>query len=301
MKANEIIKILKENDIEHSVIENDSCEINGFSSIYNYKYKTITWVRHAETLNQIVIPGNRGIECIITDKSIGRIPDARCQIITEDPRAVFFKIVDTLWGEKEDTVVSPLAHIEDGAVIGKNVSIGDYTFVSKKAKIGDDCIIGNNVVIKGKVEIGDKCVVQSNTVIGEEGFAFIWDEDRAHIKHYGGVKIGNEVHIGSCCCVVRGTIDDTTIGDKVKIDNMCHIAHNVVVGDRSVIIPGTVLMGSVRVGHDTWISSALVRDQISVGNHCTVGMGAAVTKNVNDNTTVIGIPAKPIDKNLNII
>ena len=116
------------------------------------------------------------------------------------------------------------------------------------------------------------------------------------IKHYGGVKIGNNVHIGSQTHVARGTIDDTVIEDGTKIDTLTHIAHNCRIGKNSAIIAGSLLYGSVELGENSYIASGIVRNQIKVGNNSFVGIGSVVLKDVENDITVIGIPAKPIIK-----
>ncbi len=268
----------------------------GFSSIYQYKPQTVTWLRKIETLREIDMP--KRFTCIITGRDTPVIEQADCHIQVEDPRAVFFHVVDRLWGTTEPAAISPLACIEDGAVIGENTAIGAYTVVSSQTTIGRDCRIGNHVTIRGRVHIGDRCVIQSGAVIGEDGFAYTKGEngDLTFVKHYGGVRIGNDVAIGSHTCVCRGTIDDTTIHDMVKIDNLCHIAHNVVLEERVEVIAGAVIMGSVHVGKDSWIATGMIRDQRRVGNGAVVGMGAVVVKDVPDGVTVAGNPAKPFER-----
>lgn len=234
---------------------------------------------------------------MVTDESFSDINNAKAQIKVSDPRAVFFAIVDHFWGNEKERTVSPSAIIEDGAMIGENVSIGPFTFISSETDIGNDCVIGSNVTIKGKVHIGNRTVIQSGAVIGEDGFAFTKnDEKLTFVKHYGGVWIGDDVSIGSNTCVVRGTIDDTVIKNMAKIDNLCHIAHNALIGERVEIVASSTIMGSVSIGDDTWVATSMIRDQRKVGSNSVIGMGAVVVKDVPDYSTVAGNPAKPFDR-----
>ena len=298
MTVQVILALLEENNIEYLVAGNTDVCVNGFSSIYNYKPNTISWLRKAETLETEACAGTRNIACLITGMDAPDTSLAFCQVKVADPRAVFFFVVDALWGERNCAGISKNAHIEDGAVIGEDTEIGAFTYISAQTKIGHDCRIGNNVTIRGKVHIGDRCVIQSGAVIGEDGFAFTKDDTGAltFVKHYGGVWIGNDVSVGANTCVCRGTIDDTVLMDMVKVDNLCHIAHNVVLGERVQVIAGAVVMGSVHVGQDSWVATSMIRDQRHVGKNSVVGMGAVVVKDVPDDVTVAGNPAKPFER-----
>lgn len=296
MKVNEIITYLQGNDIAFIAMGDSEQTVNYFSSIYNYKPETVSWLRKPETLDEIEKPA--AINCLITGMDAPEISLAQCQIKVEDPRAVFFRIVDVFWGEQTTGGISPQACVEQGAVIGENTQIGAFTMISAQTEIGRDCRIGNNVTIRGKVRIGDRCVIQSGAVIGEDGFAHTKDGngDLVFVKHYGGVWMGNDVSVGANACICRGTIDDTILHDMVKVDNLCHIAHNVVLEKRVQVIAGAVVMGSVHVGQDSWVATSMIRDQRKVGAGSVIGMGAVVVKDVADGTTVAGNPAKPFER-----
>lgn len=294
----EIVNLLSGNGYKVKAEGNLSSSINGFSSLSNYKNGTITWVRNENYLIAANITENQQFSCIVTPNCLQSIPNAVCQLKTDDPKAVFFFILDHYW--KEDTIetLSEKAFIEEGAKIGPGTSVGPFSHISSKAVIGKNCHIGSNVVIKGKVRIGDNCVIQSGAILGECGYQYIEEKGKLiPVPHYGGVTLGNNVLIGSCTCVCRGTIDDTIIGDYSKIDNLCHIAHNIVIGKRVRVIAGSTIMGSVHIGDDSWVATSMIRDQRKVGSRSVVGMGAVVVKDVRDNVTVAGIPAKEIIRN----
>lgn len=294
MKAASIVEYLFSLDISVKCTGDSEVEIVGFSSLYNYKANTLTWARYEKTIDEVE---SDHFQCLITGADVSDIQKADFQIKVEDPRAVFFLVVDHFWGIKEEKVISRKALIEDGAIIGDNVSIGPFTYVSAQSEIGSDCVIGSNVTIKGKVHIGNRTIIQSGAVIGEDGFAFTKDNGGLNfVKHYGGVWIGENVTIGANTCIVRGTIDDTIIKNMAKIDNLCHIAHNTVIGERAEIIASSTVMGSVHIGDDTWVATSMIRDQRHVGSNSVIGMGAVVVKDVPDNTTVAGNPAKPFER-----
>lgn len=298
VSISDIIYQLCKKGYKVEVLGNKHSHINGFSSLFNYKLNTITWVRSENYFNYADISKDNLITCIITPENFQEIPNAICQLRTDNPKAAFFFILDFYWRVDEKIEISDKAFIEDGAEIGEDTSIGPFSHISSQAKIGNNCRIGSNVVIKGKVKIGDNCDIQSGAILGEDGYQYIEeDETLIPVPHYGGISIGNNVLIGSCSCICRGTIDDTVIGDYSKIDNLCHIAHNIVIGKRVRIIAGSTIMGSVHIGNDTWVATSMIRDQRKVGEKSVIGMGSVVVKDVQDNITVAGVPAKEIIKN----
>lgn len=292
--VSDILDLLVQRGYNAELVGDGTAEINGFSSIYNYKENTITWARNLDSFKA----GNtadRQIMCIVTPRDFPIIPNAACCIRTDNPKAVFFFILDYYWSNNEACTVSEKAFVEEGAEIGENTSIGPFSHISSKSVIGRNCHIGSNVVIKGSVKIGDNCIIQSGAILGEDGYQYIEEKGKLiPVPHYGGITVGNNVLIGSCTCVCRGTIDDTVIGDYSKIDNLCHIAHNIVIGKRVRVIAGTTIMGSVHVGDDTWVATSIIRDQRKIGEKSVVGMGAVVVNNIPGNVTVAGIPAKEI-------
>lgn len=166
-------------------------------------------------------------------------------------------------------------------------------------KIGANTVIENNVSISNNVIIGAECMIHSGAVIGADGFGFAFDADGLPVKveHFGGVIIGNRVEIGANTCIDRGTIDNTIIHSDVKIDNLVHIAHNVVLLKGAVVVAGAVICGSAQLGENSYVApGGIVRNQLLVGDHAFVGLGAVVTKPVSEYSVVAGVPAKEIRK-----
>lgn len=154
-----------------------------------------------------------------------------------------------------------------------------------------------NIRSTRNVTMGQGCVIGTGVVIGEPGFGFAFDEDNMayRMPHIGGVKIGDRVEIGANTVIDSGTLEPTVIEDDVKIDNLVHVAHNVHIGARTLVITQAGLHGSSRIGCDCWIGpGAHVRNKVTVGNNVLVGMGAIVTKDVPDNVVVAGNPARII-------
>lgn len=136
-------------------------------------------------------------------------------------------------------------------------------------------------------------------MIGADGFGYQRNEsgELEKFPHLGGVVIEDNVEIGSNTCIDRGTLGDTIIREGSKIDNLVHIAHNVIVGRHAIVIAHSMVGGSVRIGDYAWVSpSACLRDVISIGDRSTVGLGAVVVKDVPDGGTVMGTPARPAEE-----
>ena len=220
-------------------------------------------------------------------------------IQASNPRLSFIKIMQRYFEEKQNFGISPSAVIEKDAKIHPNVYIGHHTYIGK-SEIGAGTVIHENVTIYSNVVIGKNVIIHSGTVIGADGFGYERNEHGEMIKfpNVGGVIIENDVEIGSNTCVDRGTLNNTHIGKGTKIDNLCHIAHNVIVGNNCCIIAQSMIGGSVVIGDHSWIApSACIIDGIKIGRNSVVGLGAVVIKEVPENSVVIGVPAKPIREN----
>lgn len=213
---------------------------------------------------------------------------------SNDPRVLFFDILEHFYPRKKYKAYKSATAIIETANIGKNTYIGHHTYIGRDVTIGNNCTIKNNVSIEGKVSIGDYAVIDSGVVMGMDGFGYIKDEknNNKRVPHYGGIQIGNHVEIGGNTCIVKGCLDDTIIGDYVKIDNLCHIAHNVIIKDNAQIIVAGI-GGSTTIGENTWIGfHSVVKEGLEIGDNCVVGAGACVTRNIPDGKVVAGVPAK---------
>jgi len=181
--------------------------------------------------------------------------------------------------------------------IGKDVSIGENSFIGEDVCIGNQTIIENNVCIYHKVHIGENCIIHSGAVIGADGFGYYINSIGVpeKVKHYGGVYVGDKVEIGANACIDRGTIDDTLIGSNTKIDNLVHIAHNVQIEENVMVVAGAVICGSSVLKQGSYVApGGIVKNQITVADGAFIGMGAVVTKSTQENMVMTGMPAKPL-------
>jgi UDP-3-O-[3-hydroxymyristoyl] glucosamine N-acyltransferase len=171
--------------------------------------------------------------------------------------------------------IGAFVHIDESAEIDDEVVIGSGCYIGKGSRIGKGSIIYANVSIYHAVQIGSRCIVHSGTVIGSDGFGFANDgANWVKIPQLGGVIIGDDVEIGANCCIDRGALKPTTIGNGVKLDNACHIAHNVEIGDRVAMAAMSGIAGSSKVGEFATFSgrtSVLGHLDIAPRTHFTAG------------------------------
>jgi len=142
-------------------------------------------------------------------------------------------------------------------------------------------------------------MIHAGAVIGSDGFGYTRNEEGLVEKfpHMGGVVIEDDVEIGANTCIDRGALGNTFIGRSVKIDNLVHIAHNVVIEENSFIIANAMIAGSVQIGKNAWIApSASVLQQLKIGDNALVGVGSVIRENVPANETWAGVPARKIEK-----
>lgn len=183
------------------------------------------------------------------------------------------------------------SEIHPTAVIGKNVVI------ESGCVVGENTIIEHNVVIHSGTRIGKNSRIRSCSSIGGDGFGFERLEDGAPLRfpHLGGVQIGDNVEIGACTAVARGTLSDTIIHDHVKIDNLVHIAHNCEIKKGAFIIACAELSGGAIIGENAWVApNSCTREKVNIGAGALVGLGSVVTKDVPDGCVFAGNPAKKI-------
>lgn len=298
IKIREILRFLDENREGFSFKGSEEDEIIGFSSLPCYCKDTVTWCKKAESISQLGKSDDL-YRLIIGPYGINDSGKCLNIIAVENPKKVFFMILENFFNhDTELTDIGKGTYISENVKIGKGVKIGYNCVIDGKVEIGDNTVIYNNVNIINKVDIGKNCVIHSGVNIGHDDYSYTEDEEhnKFMIKHYGGVKIEDDVFIGANSVINRGTIDITTIGRGSKIDAFCHVSHNVIMGEKNALISGTRLYGSVKTGENAYIASAMVKNQLEIGENAVVGMGSVVLNDVADDAVVAGVPAKVIKK-----
>lgn len=194
-----------------------------------------------------------------------------------------------------DARVAAGAIIAAGATIGAGTVIGEGTVVGAGARVGANCRLHANVTISDGVRIGDRVIIHSGAVLGSDGFGYV-PSPRGAVKlhHLGSVIVGDDVEIGSNTCIDRGTVGNTTIGTRSKIDNLCQIAHNVTIGSDCLIAGQCGIAGSTRIGNEVTVAGGVgIGDHLIIGDRAILGARAAVLKNVPAGETWFGYPAQP--------
>lgn len=245
--------------------------------------------------------------CIIFHPTTLEIPrsvkEHNLTIPSEDPRTaycLFFRENRiTYLPKKEKMQCVDGAMIAQTAVIGENSTIMPLAYIGGEVTIGDNVYIGTGAKIVGKVRIGSNVVIRENAVIGADGLSTDRDAEghAATMPQFGGVRIEDDVQIGALTVIARGAIDDTVISRGSKIDNSSFISHNVFVGEDTFVVGETIMFGGSSTGKQAFISgNSTVRNKVAIGDRATVGMGAVVTKNVENGTVVFGNPAHTKDR-----
>ncbi len=191
--------------------------------------------------------------------------------------------------------------LKPGVVIGENVTVGDRVVLHPNVVLGDDVTIGSDVTVYPNVTIYENCIIGSRvmihagTVIGSDGYGFAPDGEKyTKIRHIGIVRIGDDVEIGAGNTIDRGTYGETRIMNGVKTDNQVHVAHNVVVGENTLLVAQVGIAGSTVIGnHAILAGRSGVAGHLKIGNNAVVGPGAGIFQSIDDNEVVSGMPGMP--------
>ncbi|MBL8018861.1 MAG: UDP-3-O-(3-hydroxymyristoyl)glucosamine N-acyltransferase [Leptospirales bacterium] len=193
--------------------------------------------------------------------------------------------------------------IGPGCVIGKSAKLGNNsvimanTVIEYDARIGEDCVIYSNVFIGYGCRIGNRVIIQPGSVIGSEGYGFSQDSKKhSHrIPQTGIVVIEDDVRVGANNCIDRAAYAETRIGRGTKFDNLCHVAHNVQIGEDCLLTANLVVAGSTKVGNRVIASGMTgILDHLVVGDDVILVQRAGVTANVTEPGIYAGLPLQPL-------
>ncbi len=258
----------------------DQAESNCLSFLANPKYEPLVYTTAAGAI-------------LVSLDFVPKSPISGALIRVEEPYSAFTTILEVVAAQIQQTPtgIHETAIVEDGTEIGENVYLGAYSYISKGAKIGDGAVIhpftfigpavtiGAETVIYPHVavyhgtQIGARCRIHAGTVIGADGFGFAPQGDGTFkkIPQLGIVEVEDGVEIGANACIDRATIGKTLIKAGVKLDNLVQVAHNVQVGEHSVIAAQSGISGSTTIG-----KSVMVGGQVGFVGHIQIADGTRI-------------------------
>lgn len=194
-----------------------------------------------------------------------------------------------------DVSVGPGAVVGPGVIVGRGTVLHPHVVLYAQARVGRDCILHAGVIVRENCVLGDRVVVQPGAVIGSDGFGFVpTASGNVKIPQIGKVVIEDEVEVGANCTIDRGTIGDTIVRRGTKLDNLVHLAHNVEVGEHSMLVAQVGISGSTKIGE-----RCIFGGQSGAVGHVTIGprtilaAKSGITKDVPGGETLSGWPARP--------
>jgi UDP-3-O-[3-hydroxymyristoyl] glucosamine N-acyltransferase len=240
-----------------------------------------------------------------TRKPLIRVANARVAVARLLP--VFFPPEEQASGIHPSAVIDPSAKVDPSAHVGPNCVIGPRVglgvrsvlmggnHLGRDCQVGDDVTLFPNVLLYARTQVGNRVTIHGGTVIGSDGYGYVLDEGRHRkVLQVGNVVIQDDVEIGANAAIDRAALGSTVIGKGTKIDNLVHVAHNVVMGNHCLIMGQVGFAGSTRLGDYCVIASQSgISGHLKLGRQATVGAKSGVMRDIPDGETVLGIPAHP--------
>ena len=240
-----------------------------------------------------------------------------------DPLTAFIAIVRHLLGREEpaphgidpranvhptarigpDASLFPFAVVGEGSVLGARCRLHSGAVVGRRCRLGDDVVLYPNVVLYDDTVLGDRVIVHANAVLGADGFGYRTQAGR-HVKvpQLGHVEVGDDVEIGACTTIDRGTFQATRVGEGTKIDNLVQVGHNCDIGRHNLLVSQMGIAGSSRTGDYVVVAGQVgIVDHVCIGEHSVIGAQAGVTKDVPAGQHMLGSPATPLREQKRIL
>ncbi|MDR1500083.1 MAG: UDP-3-O-(3-hydroxymyristoyl)glucosamine N-acyltransferase, partial [Tannerellaceae bacterium] len=298
-------------DILNGTVDgNPDVTVNSFSKIEEGTPHSLTFLANPKyehyiytTEACIILVNEDFIPSAPMNKTLIRVSNAYAAL------AVLLDMVEKL--KKEKTGIDPAAFIHSSAHTGEGCYVGTFACISENARIGDNCkiyphayigdnvVIGDNCIIYPHVTIyegsliGNNCILHAGSVIGSDGFGFAPEgEQYKKIPQLGNVILEDNVEIGANTTIDRAVMGSTIVRQGAKLDNLVHIAHNVEVGENTVMAAQAGISGSVKIGkHCKFGGQSGLAGHISIGDNVSIGAQAGIISNIEEGRTLLGSPA----------
>ncbi len=301
------------NITEGKIKGNDSIIIDNFNRIEYAEQNELTFYSDSKYEKHLI---NSNAGCILVDDNFKLEPkDNQCIIFVPNAYYAFIKVLQFVSQNqpKVEGFIHPTAVIDKTSTIGKNCYIGPYSIIGKFSTIGDnsiikslvsigdnvsignDTIIYSNVVCYDEINIGNNCIIHSGTIIGSDGFGFIENDDGSYMKipQLGNVIIGDNVEIGSNTTIDSAISGSTVIQSGVKIDNLVHIAHNVIIGENSALTAQVGIAGSTKIGKRNRFGGQVgLIGHITTTDDVIIAAQSGVSKSITQKGIYFGSPIK---------
>lgn len=300
----------------NGIIEgNDQIEVGSISKIEEGKIGSISFLANPKYTQYIY---NTEASIVIVNKDFNPTEKLKPTLIrVENAENAFAQLLEMYNQVKlAKSGISNLAFINETAVVGNNIYVGEFAVIADNAKIGnnvkiypqvyvgENVTIGNNttlfagVKIYSDTSIGKDCILHSGTVIGSDGFRFALQDGGRKIPQIGNVLIEDNVEIGSNCSIDRATIGSTILRTGVKLDNLVHIAHNVEIKENSYLAAHNVIAGSTTIGKNCMFSGQVgIVGHLNIADNTMIAAQSGISKSITkEGTAVMGSPAMEVSK-----
>ena len=209
-------------------------------------------------------------------------------------------VADDVAFDPDAVSVKAGAIVESGVVLGKGTEVGAGVVIGERVQIGEDCVLHANCTVRENCVIGDRVILQPGCVIGSDGYGYeLIDGKQEKVDQVGIVVLGDDVEIGANTTIDRARFGKTVVGKGSKIDNLVQIAHNVQIGEHSLIVAQVGLAGSSKIGnYVTLAAQSGCSGHITIGDKSVLTARAAAMKDIPGGGVYMGMPARPMREEL---
>jgi len=294
--------------IEGTIEGDDNVDITDLNGIESARLGDLTFAVDEDKLG---LAETSQTACVLTTKTLRK--STKTLIRVANPKLAFLMAYN-IFHEKvaASSSVHPCASIASSVILGKGVQVNAHVVIEENVVIGDHTIIDSGVVIKKNCRLGENChlhpnvvlyegvilkngvILHSGVIVGADGFGYVRDNGKIYkFPQLGTVVIEDAVEIGANSTIDRGSLGCTMIGARTKIDNLCHVAHNVKIGKNVLMAAQCGIAGSAVIGDNVTMSGQVaVIDNVTVGQNVSVGGQSGIIGNIKDNAVIWGSPAR---------